>query len=111
MAPPGRRNVLHLICRPNLCQHVVPPDKEAAMTVLKVPFPLWVREHGGGVSMAVMQLVDNAFDVIHHRGVNATQIPNGRFPTLEAAQARADEYMKEQGHECGAACGAWHRKI
>jgi hypothetical protein len=84
---------------------------EVAMTVLKVPFPLWIREHGDGVSMAVMQLVDDAFDVVHHRGVTATQIPNGRFPTLEAACARADAYMKEQGHECTAACGQWHRKV
>jgi hypothetical protein len=81
------------------------------MTVLKVPFPLWVREHGDGVSMAVMQLVDEAFDVVHHRGVNATHIPNGRLSTLDAACARADEYMREQGHECGASCGEWRRKV
>ena len=81
------------------------------MTVLKVPFPLWVREHGSGVSMAVMQLVDNAYDVMHHKGVNATHIPNGRFATLEEACARADAYLHEQGHACGRACGDWHRKV
>lgn len=81
------------------------------MTVLKVPFPLWVREHGGGVSMAVMQLVDDAFDVLHHRGVNATHIPNGRFATLEEACERADAYMAELGHECGSSCGQWRKKV
>lgn len=81
------------------------------MSVLKVPFPLWVREHGGGVSMAVMQLVDDAFDVMHHRGVNATHIPNGRFSTLEDACARADAYMTELGHQCGPGCGEWRKKI
>jgi hypothetical protein len=80
------------------------------MTVLRVPFPLWVREHGGGVSMAVMQLVDDAFDVLQHRGVTAMHIPNGRCATFDDACERADAYMSALGHECGRLCGQWRKR-
>jgi hypothetical protein len=79
--------------------------------IIKVPFPFWTREHAGGITMGVMQLFDDAYDVVRHQGVSATTIEDGRRDSLEAACQRADAYLAEQGHVCGADCGEWQRKV
>ncbi len=79
--------------------------------IIKLPPDVWSREHDDGVSMVVLQLMDDAFDVHLHKNKAANPIPDGRRLTLEDACARADAYRAEQGHRCTAACGAWHKKV
>ena len=78
--------------------------------IIKVPPGVWSQEHDGGVSMVVLQLFGDAYDVHMHKGKSADPIPDGRRATLDVACKRADAFLAEQGHRCTASCGAWHQK-
>jgi hypothetical protein len=77
--------------------------------IIKLPPGVWSREHDGGVSMVVLQLFDDAFDVHLHEHQTANPIPDGRRLSLEDACARADAFLAERGHRCSASCGSWRK--
>jgi len=78
--------------------------------IIKLPVGVWQREHAGGVTMVVIQLLDDAYDVHRHEGKVANPIPDNRRYTLEEAQKRADEFVLQEGHGCTARCGTWTKK-